>query len=321
MASMSPGAAREKFCGVIWKILGRGTRRSARVCLLGAGLLGAACARSAPPAPVAPAPPQEAAPPAPVLHQERPGTLTAVPDARLQEPFHPGRLDGTVVVYDTGDGVLRCGDLERCARGYVPASTFKIANLLIALENGVVTSAETPLRWDGQTYSNADWNRDHTVRSAFRVSCVPCFQQIAREVGETRMRDWLVRLEYGNQDNSGSVDFFWLGGALRISPLEQVDFLWRLDTDALAARKTTTAVARDVMEIRSSEGVVLRGKTGWAGPPETEKEVLWLVGWVELGKRRVYFATVIDERAEDVDGAPSRLEVTERALRNLGVPL
>jgi len=278
---------------------------------------GGAEVRTPPPPPPATSAPEPQ--PEPVVYGARPRELTAVVDPRLQEPFEPGRVAGTVAVYDTGDGVLRCGDLERCARGHVPASTFKITNTLIALENGVIGSAEAPLAWDGQLHAVEDWNRDHTVRSAFRASCVPCFQQIAREIGESRMRDWLARLEYGNQDCSGSVDFFWLGGPLLITPLEQLDFLWRLDAGELSLRPETLAVVRDVMEIEGRDGTVLRGKTGWAAPPEVEQEVAWFVGWVEVERRRVFFATIIDERAPELDLAAARREVTEQALRALGL--
>lgn len=290
-----------------------------RALSIGAALFCAlACARGPAPAPAAPEP-APAPPPEPPLFDVAPRTLTPTVDPRLQEGFEPGRLEGTVAVYDTLDGVLRCGDPTRCEEGYIPASTFKIANALIAAENGVILSQDTPLRWDGQTYSVDAWNRDHTVLSAFRASCVPCFQQLAREIGEARMRDWLARLEYGNQDSSGTIDLFWLRGQLRITPLEQIDFLWRLDTGKLPVRPTSAELVRDIMEIERRDGRVLRGKTGWAAPPEVSREVGWFVGWVELGKRRVYFATVIDHREPDVDLVAARRTVTERALQALGI--
>lgn len=285
-----------------------------------ASLSTVACSRPAASPPAALETPP-AKPPEPVLSEAAPRTLQPQADARLQEGFEPGRVEGTVAVYDTGEGVLRCGDLDRCRRGYIPASTFKITNALIAAENGVVTSTETPLRWDGQTYPVEAWNRDHTLRSAFRASCVPCFQQLAREIGESRMRDWLTRLEYGNQDSSGTIDLFWLRGQLRITPLEQLDFLFRLDTGALPSRVESTELVRDLMEIDKGERHVLRGKTGWAAPPDVPEEVGWFVGWVEIGRRRVYFATVVDQRNPEVDMVEARIEVTERALRAVGVDI
>jgi beta-lactamase class D len=39
---------------------------------------------------------------------------------------------------------------------------------------------------------------------------------------------------------------------------------------------------------------------------------------VELGERRVFFATVLDGHSPDVDLKPVRRRVTERVLRELG---
>src|SRR5450631_2534370 len=120
--------------------------------------------------------------------------------------FADEHVTGAMALFDTRDGKLLCSDPTKCDAGYLPASTFKIANTIIALETGVVSDAESPLPWDGQEYQNPDWNRDHTLRSAVQVSCVPCFQGIARKVGEARMHDWVNRLGYGNRDSSGRID-------------------------------------------------------------------------------------------------------------------
>jgi len=232
--------------------------------------------------------------------------------------FADERLSGAMALFDTRDEQLLCSNPARCSKGYVPASTFKIANAIIGLETGVLSDAESPLPWDGKDYENPEWNRDHTLRSAVQVSCVPCFQGIARRVGEARMHDWVSRLDYGNHDTSGKLDFFWLGGALRISPFQQIDFLRRLDAGKLPIQEHTLDVVRDVLTLDVSADYVLRGKTGMAGPPEQPSEVGWFVGFVELGERRVFFATVIDGHAPDVDLKPVRRRVTERVLRELG---
>ena len=56
-----------------------------------------------------------------------------------------------MALFDTRSPELLCSDPERCERGYSPASTFKIANTIIALETGVVSDAESILPWDGIT--------------------------------------------------------------------------------------------------------------------------------------------------------------------------
>ena len=274
----------------------------------GAALPGAPTAAAT--APVTPA----AAPPTPNV----PASDRFSPFPIAQQAFQAEHLTGAMALFDSRDGKLLCSDAERCDKGYVPASTFKIANTIIGLETGVLSDAESPMPWDGKEYSNPDWNRDHTLRSAIQVSCVPCFQGVARKVGEARMSEWLNRLDYGNHDSSGKIDFFWLGGALRISPLQQVDFLRRLDGGKLPIQERTLDIVRDVLTLDVGPEHVLRGKTGFAGPPEQPSEVGWFVGFVELGERRVFFATLVDGHAPDVDIKPVRRRVTERVLRELG---
>jgi beta-lactamase class D len=232
--------------------------------------------------------------------------------------FETEHVTGAMALYDTRDGKLACSDAARCDKGYIPASTFKIANTIIGLETGVVSDADSPLPWDGKQYDNPDWNRDHTLRSAVQVSCVPCFQGIARKVGTAQMKDWVNRLDYGNRDIGGKIDFFWLGGALRISPFQQIDFLRRLDGGKLPIQERTLDTVRDVITLDVGPEHVLRGKTGYAAPPEQPTEVAWFVGFVELGERRVFFATVLDGHGPDVDLRTVRRRVTESVLRELG---
>jgi beta-lactamase class D len=62
---------------------------------------------------------------------------------------------------------------------------------------------------------------------------------------------------------------------------------------------------------------VLRGKTGLDQPPDFPELAAWFVGWLELGERRVFFATLIDGAAKDVEVKSARRKVTERVLRAL----
>mgnify|MGYP000367033694 CR=1 FL=1 len=236
----------------------------------------------------------------------------------LRAEFEAERVRGTIALFDTKDGVLRCSDLGGCAQAVVPASTFKIPSSIIALETGVVEGSDTRLPWDGKAHSVPEWNQDMTFRKALQVSCVPCYQAIARKVGEARMREWVTKLGFGNRDISGGVDRFWLGGALRISPLEQIDFLRRFDGDKLPISSRTADIVRDIMTLDVTDSYVLRGKTGYIAPPEVPSELGWFVGWLELGERRVYFATLLTGHEPGVELRPARRQVTERVLRARG---
>jgi len=226
-------------------------------------------------------------------------------------------VTGVIALFDSESGSLYCSDEARCAREYLPASTFKVPLTAIALETGVVSDAETVLPWDGKPYSNSDWNRDNTLRSAVQTSCEPCFREIARKIGASPVHEWLTRFEYGNRDTGGS-EIFWLRGALRITPLQQIDFLRRLDAGKLPLSEHTLDVLRDVITLDVTPEYVLRGKTGSAQPPDESMEISWFVGFVELGARRVFFATALDGHSPGIDPLPARRRVTERVLGELG---
>ena len=253
-------------------------------------------------------------PPAPAVSaatsavQERPD---------LRQYFQAEQVAGSIALFDTADASTTCSDLTLCSKPTIPASTFKIAHSMIALETGVVDDAETVLPWDGKPYSEEAWNHNNTLRTAVRVSCVPCFQAIARKVGPERMQDWVNKLDYGNKDISGSIDQFWLKGGLRISALQQVDFLRRFDSGQLPISARTAETVRDLITLDVGQHHVLYGKTGLDQPPDFPELAAWFVGWLELGQRRVFFATIINGHGKDIDVKPVRRRVTERVLRAL----
>jgi len=126
---------------------------------------------------------------------------------------------------------------KRAKQQLSPASTFKILNTLIALDVGVVTSKDSVFQWDGTKRGLDAWNKDQTLQSAFKVSCVWCYQEIARNVGESRYRSALMDANYGNQRIGDQVDQFWLNGELQVSALEQINFLSRLVSDSVPFRR------------------------------------------------------------------------------------
>jgi beta-lactamase class D len=145
---------------------------------------------------------------------------------------------GTFVGYKIDDYLIIASDKDRSGEAKLPASTFKIANSLIALETGVVEDPDKDVfKWDGVTRSIEAWNRDHTMRSAIAVSAVPVYQEIARRIGEARMQKYVDLLEYGNRNIGGGIDQFWLTGDLRIDPMQQIDFVDRLRRGALPISK------------------------------------------------------------------------------------
>jgi beta-lactamase class D len=269
------------------------------------------------------------APESPVSEQPRPRGLTVEHRPALGEPLTAAGYVGVFVLLDPATETLTVSDRELAERGFIPASTFKIPSSLIALETGVADSTAFALPWDGVERWAPDWNRDHDMRSAFRVSAVWYYQELARRIGAERMAEWLRAADYGNADSSGAVDMFWLAGNLRISPREQVEFLRRLHEGGSPFRpEVVTTFLDEVMIYERRDGVTIRSKTGWSmsqdlADPTTagfEGNLGWYVGSVEQADgSRIYFATLLlapeppPEHFRD-----DRRELTNTLLRKLG---
>ena len=233
----------------------------------------------------------------------------------LDRRFADAGVDGVFVLYDPARRRLGTNHLERADRGFLPASTFKVLNSLIALETKVIAGADEVLPWDGVERGWEQWDRDHSLRSAIKVSAVWFYQELARRIGQARMQRWVDAAGYGNRDISGGIDTFWLEGGLRISARQQAEFLARLQRGDLPFSPAVMATVRDVLEVERGDGWVLRAKTGWAAG--AKPQVGWWVGWVERSDGVQVFALNLDivERKD----AKAREAVGRAVLVDLGV--
>ncbi len=113
--------------------------------------------------------------------------LATVPALAATEDVFEGR-EGCFILQEGGATrpLERVGTL--CAERVSPCSTFKIPNSLIGLETGVLADENAVLPWDGVKRSRPEWNRDHTLASAIKVSVVWYYQELARRVGTERMQ-------------------------------------------------------------------------------------------------------------------------------------
>jgi len=194
--------------------------------------------------------------------------------------------EGCFTMRDAG-GMVHANDREACAKPRRPYSTFKIPNALIAVDAGVLAGADAPIRWDAkripaQAHWSAEWRKEHTLRSAMKVSAVPHFRTLALELGADRMKAGLAKLAYGNQDTSGGLDLFWLRGGIRISADQQLAFVEKLARKQLAVSVGAQQAVTEVIELAREGDAVLYGKTGTGGlENDAEGWLAWQVGWVE----------------------------------------
>ncbi|TPG11420.1 class D beta-lactamase [Rhodanobacter glycinis] len=241
-----------------------------------------------------------------------------------QSSFARAGVKGTLLVYDEKADVWHVSDAARSRQAFLPASTFKLFNALVALDSGAVKDEFEVIRWDGKVRGLkdspvAEWNRDNSLASGMRYSTVWFYQEVARRAGEQRMQQWIDKAGYGNRDISGGIDTFWLNGALRISAEQQIDFLRRLADDKLPFSPRAQEIVRRISITESAPAYVLHAKTGWgtqAAQNKTNDDLGWYVGWVEHAGRRWFFAMNIDLPAPD--DAAKRMPLTKQLLTQLG---
>lgn len=236
-------------------------------------------------------------------------------DAALADIFARQGMSGTMVISSLHTGKTFIHNDSRANQRYSTASTFKILNTLIALEEKVLADKNDLLKWDGTIHEYPDWNHDQTLESAFKVSCVWCYQEIARRVGAGKYRQYLQHSAYGTLREPFSETEFWLDGSLQISAMEQVDFLKRLYQRTLPFTPSSYEALSQIMLVEETPTYTIRAKTGWATrmAPQTG----WYVGYVETAGDIWFFVMNIDiGSAKDL---PLRQQLTRAALRAKGI--
>jgi beta-lactamase class D len=217
-------------------------------------------------------------------------------------PFRPAEITDErqicLAVYSATTDSWLIHNRAQCERPLSPCSTFKIPNALIGLETGVLSGPGHALPWDGTQHTRNALNRDHDLASAIRDSVVWYFQEVARAIGPLRMQSALDRFAYGNRDISGGIDRFWLGDSLRISALQQVEFLHALQQRRLPATDANHVTLKTMLlqDYAVPEGFrgTLYGKTGSCPMPGDDHG--WFVGILERdGAATIFAVNVIGE--------------------------
>ncbi len=212
---------------------------------------------------------------------------------KIQTAIDSANLNGAVLIYDLQQQVYYSNDFDWNEKGHLPASTFKIPNSIIALETGVVKNEETLFKWDGKERALKTWERDLVFKEAFRLSCVPCYQEVARKIGLKRMREYLDILDYKEITlDSSSIDNFWLVGNSKISQFQQIEFLIRLYRSQLNIAPRTEQIIKEMMILERHEDYLLSGKTGWS--IQDGENNGWFVGFLETNSKVFFFASNVE---------------------------
>ena len=231
---------------------------------------------------------------------------------KIESAFQKRRINGCFILYDVENDTSIIYNQPRTVQQYLPASTFKIPNSLIALECGVIEDENEIIPWDSIERFVPAWNKDHNLRSGIKYSVVWLYKELARRIGDEHMQNWVSKINYGNTKISKEIDNFWLVGDLRISPMEQLKFLKRFSAGDLPFKKEHIKTVQEILVADQNDKYIFRAKTGWA---DFGQPVGWYVGYIVYGGRSFIFVNNIDvNRNED---AKARKAIVKEIFREL----
>lgn len=238
--------------------------------------------------------------------------------------------DGCFELYDlkTSKLIVR-SDERRCAERTSPCSTFKVPLALMAFDAGILADASSSMKWDGTVTSREVWNHDQTAASWMQDSVVWFSQRLTPMLGMEKVKSYLARFDYGNQDMTGGLTAAWLSSSLKISPDEQLLFLERFWREELPVSKHAFDVTKEITFVdKSASGWTLHGKTGsgHAGSsganPDSTLWQGWFVGHVARGDREYVFVTAYTDRVVSRDRSPGgwiARDITKTILKKMGL--
>ncbi len=236
-------------------------------------------------------------------------------DLKIQ--FREYGVDGCFVLFDQAKNEYMVYNSSLCDTGYIPASTFKIPNSLIALEEGLLKDADQEMKWDGRIWPVEAWNQDQTLRTAMKYSCIWVYIGFAEKIGIEKYQQYLNSFNYGNKDLSGPPSKFWLNGPFRISANQQIDFLRKFYFYELPVSERSVDIVKDIIVLDETENYKLCGKTGGASVDDLNN-IMWLVGYLEKDNQ-VYFYAMNFISGNFDKSRQARLDIVKNIFKELEI--
>ena len=226
-------------------------------------------------------------------------------------------VNGCFVLFNQADNEFVRYNSSLCDSGYIPASTFKIPNALIALEKGVVKDTNQIIKWDGHEWPNTSWNQDQTLKTAMKYSCVWVYSKFAEQIGINTYYRYIKEFDYGNKILTGQPTRFWLAGLLRISANQQIEFLTKFYNYNLPISRQSIDIVKNILVLEKTDSYKLSGKTG-GGMLNDKEYIMWLVGYLEKDNKTFYYA--LNFKTSDFEKTSlARYEITKDILRQLRI--
>ena len=242
----------------------------------------------------------------------------------FQNYFDSCGVEGTIAIYDIRNDKWIVSDTVGLEIETLPASTFKIINLLIALETNTIKDENEIIKWVGSTDTvkygyRPEIYHDMPVKEAFELSAGWVFVELAKKIGKDTYRKHLAESKYGNNNLSQTEADFWNFGDFAISPKNQVEFVKSFYEEKLPFSKRNIDIVKNVMITEQNEEYTIRAKTGWTR--ENNINTGWWTGYIVTKNGTYIFATRLlqDRKMKRSDFGSCRKEITKKVFKDLNI--
>ena len=197
------------------------------------------------------------------------------------------KLSGSFVMYDIKRDKYIYYNQQLAQQAYPPGATFKLFLSLVGFETGNI---KTDLTETGDQVK-VNWHPEHERKNRYQNSTVYYYDELSRKIGAPEIKTWMDKVPYGNADTTGGVPAFWQTGGLKISPVQQIEFLRKLHDHKLPFAAVNMDKVNAMLSITDTTGYSLKGKTGWA--EQDNEDIGWFVGYIETKDDTFFFANCI----------------------------
>ena len=227
-----------------------------------------------------------------------------------------GEYEGSFVLYDLGNDAWSIYDKEHATLRVAPNSTYKIYDALFGLEEGVITPENSFIAWNGESYPFEAWNADQTLQSAMNSSVNWYFQTVDEQLGSSSVYNYIQEIGYGNENMNGDFSTYWMESSLKISPIEQVELLTKLQNNSFGFAPENINAVKDAICLSASDAGTFYGKTG-TGRVNGQDVNGWFIGYIETADNTYFFATNISADSDATGG--NATEITMSILSDMNI--
>lgn len=227
-----------------------------------------------------------------------------------------GEYEGSFVLYDLENDAWNIHNMEHATLRVAPNSTYKIYDALFGLEEDIITPENSFIAWNGETYPFEAWNADQNLQSAMASSVNWYFQSLDERLGMLSVYDYIKAIGYGNETISGDFSSYWMESSLKISPIEQVELLTKVQNNSFGFAPENINAVKDAICLSSSDAGTFYGKTG-TGRVDGQDVNGWFVGLLETTDNTYFFATNIGADSDATGG--NATEITMSILSDMNI--